>query len=168
MLPAPVPPDEHVRLAALKELNLIDTPPEERFDRFTRKLSKVFGAPISLVSLIDEERQFWKSSTGVDETLNEAPRKTSICGHVVAANEIPVIEDVTKDKRFANNPWLKERGIRFYAGAPLQSPSGPAIGSVCVIDTLPRKISERDRAFLEFVAGEVMQEAMRGAKLEKA
>lgn len=167
MLLAPVPQDEDVRLAALKELNLIDTPPEERFDRFTRKLSKVFGAPISLVSLIDEERQFWKSSTGVDAP-NEAPRKTSICGHVVAANDILVIEDVMKDKRFANNPWLKERGIRFYAGAPLQSPSGPAIGSVCVIDTEPRKISERDRAFLEFVAGEVMQEAMRGAKLEKA
>lgn len=164
MVPAPVPENEDVRLAALKDLNLLDTPPEERFDRFTRKLAKVFNAPISLVSLIDEDRQFWKSATGVADGICEAPRKTSICGHVVAANDVIVIEDVMKDKRFANNAWLKERGIRFYAGAPLQSPSGSAIGSVCVIDTEPRKISDRDKAFLEFVAEEVMEEVARGSE----
>jgi hypothetical protein len=166
MQAAPVPAHEDVRLAALHDLDVLDTPNEERFDRFTRRLAKVFDAPISLVSLIDEKRQFWKSAEGLaadDEENREAPRETSICGHVVAENEVLVIEDVLKDKRFANNPWLKERGIRFYAGAPLRlDDGGMAIGSVCVIDMEPRKVSDRDIGFLQFVADEVMREIRAG------
>lgn len=165
MKPAPIPQNEDVRLAALHDLDVLDTPQEERFDRFTRKLARVFDVPICLVSLVDEERQFWKSCEGLaakNPEDREAPRETSICGHVVADNEVLVIEDVLKDKRFANNPWLKERGIRFYAGAPLRVDGGVAVGSVCVIDTKPRKVSDRDISFLQFVADEVMLEMKSG------
>lgn len=162
MQAAPVPANEDVRLAALNDLNILDTPAEERFDHYTKRLAQVFNVPIALVSLVDDHRQFWKSSEGLgiaDKKAREAPRKTSICGHVVAENEVLVIEDVLKDKRFANNPWLKERGIRFYAGAPLRPPgAGVAIGSVCVIDMEPRTISDRDIAFLQFIADEIMLE----------
>ncbi|WP_370162218.1 AI-2E family transporter [Limimaricola soesokkakensis] len=171
MQAAPIPDHEDVRLAALHDLEVLDTPNEERFDRFTRRLAQVFDAPISLVSLIDADRQFWKSSEGLavdDEESREAPRDTSICGHVVAENEVLVIEDVLKDKRFANNPWLKERGIRFYAGAPLRTDDGDmAIGSVCVIDMEPRKVSGREVGFLQFVADEVMREIRKGREEAK-
>lgn len=166
MEPAPIPANEDVRLAALHDLEMLDTPQEERFDRYTRQLAKVFDAPICLISLIDETRQFWKSSEGVatqGAKDREGPRETSICGHVVAGNEVLVIEDVLKDKRFANNPWLKERGLRFYAGAPLRVKNGSAVGSVCVIDTKPRKVSDRDISFLQFIADEVILE-MEGEK----
>ncbi|WP_414653665.1 AI-2E family transporter [Geminicoccus sp.] len=163
---APAAADEDVRLAALNETGLLDTPPEERFDRITRKLAKAFDVPICLVSLVDEHRQFWKSSTGLPPDLasaRQAAREMSICSHVVAANEVIVVEDVLRDKRFANNPWLKERGIRFYAGAPLRTDNGSAIGSLCLIDTVPRSISTRDKAVLQLVADEVMVEVRRGS-----
>jgi predicted PurR-regulated permease PerM len=169
MLPPPVPVHEEERLAALKSLNILDTPPEEAFDRVTRYLAKAFDAPISLLSLVDEYRQFWKSATGLPEDLakaRQAPRETSMCGHVVARDEVMVIEDVLKDKRFANNPFLLERGVRFYAGAPLRTGEGHAIGSLCVIDTKPRTISERERALLQMIANEVMVEIER--RREKA
>jgi GAF domain-containing protein len=171
MQAAPVPANEDVRLAALNDLNVLDTPAEERFDRYTKRLAKVFNVPIALVSLVDDHRQFWKSSEGLgaaDRKAREAPRETSICGHVVAENEVLVINDVLKDKRFANNPWLKERGIRFYAGAPLRTPDdGVAIGSVCVIDVEPRPVSDRDIAFLQFIADEVMLELQSEPRAEQ-
>lgn len=170
MTPAPIPENEDVRLAALHDLDVLDTPQEERFDRYTRRLAKVFDAPICLVSLVDETRQFWKSAEGIAARQaedREGPRETSICGHVVAGNEVLVIEDVLKDKRFANNPWLKERGLRFYAGAPLRAENGSAVGSVCVIDTKPRTVSDRDIEFLQFIADEVMLE-MKGRQAKPA
>lgn len=157
MVPAPVPREEPERLDQLKKLKILDTETEEVFDRLTRRLAQAFGAPIALLSLIDEYRQFWKSATGMPEDLNlarEAPRETSICGHVVAANQLLVVEDVLKDKRFANNPFLRERGIRFYAGAPLRTSTGHAIGSLCVIDTKPRSVSERESKLLQMIADE--------------
>ena len=164
MMPAPLPPDEAERLAELRKLNILDTEPEETFDQITRRLAEAFSAPIALLTLVDEYRQFWKSATGLPEDLQlarEAPRETSVCGHVVAANQVLVVEDVLKDKRFANNPFLRERGIRFYAGAPLRTSSGRAIGSLCVIDTQPRVISGRERTLLQLIADEVT------AKIEK-
>ena len=161
MVPPPLPAGEPERLAALKQLNMLDTAPEEMFDRVTRRLAAAFKAPIALLTLIDEERQFWKSATGLPEDLalaRQAPRETSICGHVVASSEMLVIPDVLQDTRFANNPFLRERGIRFYAGAPLRTPAGYTIGSLCVMDTEPRTISERERALLQMIADEVMAE----------
>jgi GAF domain-containing protein len=158
MMPPPLPPDEEERLAELRKLNILDTEPEETFDQITRRLAEAFSAPIALLTLVDEYRQFWKSATGLPEDLalaRQAPKRTSICGHVVATKEVLVIEDALKDKRFANNPFLRERGIRFYAGAPLRTSSGRAIGSLCVLDTQPRTISGRERTLLQLIADEV-------------
>ena len=158
MVPPPLPACEPERLAELKQLKILDTEPEETFDNLTRRLAEAFDAPIALLSIIDEYRQFWKSATGLPEDLamaREAPKETSICGHVVASDQVLVIEDVLKDKRFANNPFLRERGIRFYAGAPLHTSSGHVMGSLCVLDTQPRTISARERTLLQILADEV-------------
>ena len=161
MMPPPVPADEAARLDALRRTRLLDTPPEEAFDRVTRRLSEIFDAPISLMSLIDEDRQFWKSQHGLPADLAAAgahARETSICGHVVAANETVVIEDAWLDPRLAGNSFLREQNIRFYAGAPLKTSDGSAIGSLCIIDHRPRRITDRDRQLLELMADTVMAE----------
>lgn len=163
--PPATPPDEEERLEKLRQLRLLDTPAEERFDRITRELARAFSAPFSLLSLVDQKRQYWKSQVGLPADLaaaGEAPRKLSICGHVVAENEMLVIEDVLKDKRCANNPFLRERGIRFYAGAPLRTSSGHTIGSLCVMDTAPRSCGDRERDLLKLAASQVVEEIERG------
>lgn len=91
-------------------------------------------------------------------SAREAPRETSICGHVVAQNETLVVEDVLRDSRFAGNPFLREHGIRFYAGAPLRTAAGVAIGSLCVIDTRPRRINAAERRMLSIIADQVVRE----------
>lgn len=167
----PVPADEEERLGELHQLGVLDTPAEERFDRVTKQLAKDFGAPISLLSLVDEDRQYWKSQVGLPEDLAvacQAPRGTSICGHVVAQNEVLVIEDVLKDKRFAKNPFLRERGIRFYAGAPVRTRRGYAIGSICVIDVVPRKVGERDCQLIQSAARQVAEEIEGGSRMDTA
>ncbi|HEX7087943.1 MAG TPA: AI-2E family transporter [Vicinamibacterales bacterium] len=167
MTPAPVAPDEPARLAALERTGLLDTPPEAVFDRITRRLSEIFDAPISLMSLIDEKRQFWKSQYGLPAALagsRAAPRETSMCGHVVAAGESLVVEDTLQDERFAGNPFVREHDIRFYAGAPLRAEDGSAIGSLCVIDHRPRRITERERQLLELMAEAVMAEVQRRSR----
>ena len=161
MTAPPIPVNEAARLDALRRTRLLDTPPEEAFDRVTRRLSEIFDAPISLMSLIDEDRQFWKSQHGLPADLAAAgahARETSICGHVVAANETVVIEDAWLDPRLAGNSFLREQNIRFYAGAPLKTSDGSAIGSLCIIDHRPRRITERDRQLLELMADTVMAE----------
>jgi hypothetical protein len=158
---APLPVREPERLAALARTGLLDTPPESVFDHMTQHLREAFDAPIALLSLVDAERQFWKSSAGLPPPLcdmRESPRATSICGHVVAANKLLVVEDTWRDARFANNPLLREQGIRFYAGAPLRNAEGMAIGSLCVMDVRPRKITKAEEALLALAAQQVMQE----------
>jgi hypothetical protein len=165
MTPAPIPPFEAERLAALKRLNL-GGKPIPALDAITRELAETFSVPIALVTLIDEEHQRWPGACGLPEDLDAAraaPRDTSVCGHVVAADQPLVIEDVLKDKRFANNPFLRERGIRFYAGVPLRTRSGVAVGSLCVIDTTPRTISKSEQALLRTLADKVMAEIERNA-----
>ncbi len=164
MTPAPIPADEEERLAALTELNLLDTEAEPVFDRITSKLARVFEMPIALISLVDRDRQFFKSQTGLPESLAKArqtARNVSVCGHVVAKNQVIVIEDLARDRRFANNPLLKEHGIRFYAGVPLLAPNGQPIGSLCLMDMKPRQLTEREKRLLEEYANEVMEEIAR-------
>jgi hypothetical protein len=161
MTPAPLALREDERLQALARTELLDTPAEDVFDQMTQELKDAFDAPIALLSLVDAERQFWKSSAGLPAQVGgtrESPRATSICGHVVAANKLLVVEDVWRDARFANNPLLREQGIRFYAGAPLRSRDGLAIGSLCVMDVRPRKIGKAEEALLALSAQRVMQE----------
>ncbi len=166
MTPAPIPADEEERLAALAALNLLDTEAEPVFDRITAKLARVFEVPIALISLVDRDRQFFKSQTGLPPELAEArqtPRSVSVCGHVVAKNQVMVIEDLARDRRFANNPLLKEHGIRFYAGVPLLAPNGQPIGSLCLMDLKPRQLTEREKRLLQEYANEVMEEIAKRA-----
>ena len=158
---APLALREDERLEALARTGLLDTPAEDVFDQMTQELKEAFDAPIALLSLIDSDRQFWKSSAGLPAQLcetRESPRATSICGHVVAANKVLVAEDTWRDARFANNPLLREQGIRFYAGAPLRGRDGLAIGSLCVMDVRPRKITKAEEALLMLSAQQVMRE----------
>lgn len=161
MVAAPIPASEPERLAELERLGVLDTPRDERFDRITAQLRDALGMPVALVSLVDAHRQFWKSSSGLPPALDEAreaPRETSVCGHVVAENEPLVVEDVLRDKRFAGNPFLREHGIRFYAGAPLRTRAGVAVGSLCVLDTRPRRLNTAERAMLSIIADQVVRE----------
>jgi len=161
MTAASTPADEEERLAALAELNLLDTDAEPVFDRITAKLARVFEMPIALISLIDRERQFFKSQVGLPAELAKArntARNVSVCGHVVAKNQVTVVEDLARDRRFANNPLLKEHGIRFYAGVPLLSPNGQPIGSLCLMDMKPRQLTDREKRLLQEYANEVMEE----------
>jgi signal transduction histidine kinase len=137
MIFAENPPDEAGRLQTLSEYGILDTEPEPAFDRLTRLGSRVFSAPIVLVSLVDENRQWFKSCYGL--AASETDRDISFCSHTILTDEPLVILNALDDVRFSDNPFVKgELGIRFYAGAPLIAPSGARIGSFCVIDREPR------------------------------
>jgi GAF domain-containing protein len=158
---APIPVQEEARLAALHASGLLTARSEGHFDRVARKLASAFETPIALVTLVDESCQIWKGLTGLPEELEkarQAPRETSICGHVVAIDAPLVVEDTARDPRFASNSFLRENGIRFYAGAPLRTACGHVIGSLCVIDTRPRTISGRDIKLLQVIADGLMSE----------
>lgn len=164
LAPPALPVDEEERVAALTALNLLDTDAEPAFDRITAKVARVFDVPVALITFIDRDRQFIASHTGLPEDLAKArqtPRNASVCGHVVAKDEVLVIEDLARSRRFANHPTLKEHGIRFYAGVPLHAPNGQPIGSLCLMDKKPRTFSERERRLLQEYAQEVMDEIAR-------
>jgi PAS domain S-box-containing protein len=144
-----VPEDELGRLEALHALRVLDTPAEPRFDRLTRLAATLFNAPTALVSLIDAERQWFKSRHGFDGC--ETPRGDAFCSRalLLPAGSVMVVEDATKDPRFADNPYVAGEGhIRFYAGALLTTPSGHNLGTLCIVDTTPRRFSAEDRALL--------------------
>ncbi|MCG5531025.1 EAL domain-containing protein [Halorhodospira halochloris] len=138
MRPAPIPENEDERLAALHEYGLLDTPPEDAFERITTLLCNFFDLPIATITLVDNDRQWFKSYRGLDDC--QTPRDISFCGHVVASGEPLIVEDATADERFHDNPLVtSERGIRFYAGVPLTTPSGYHIGVLSIQDPQARK-----------------------------
>ena len=146
-----IPQDEGVRLKALRSLDVLDTPSEERFDRLTRLAKRMFDVPIALVSLVDEDRQWFKSCIGLN--VSETPRDISFCGHAILGNEIFIIPDAIKDERFSDNPLvLNEPYIRFYAGCPLRYLDGSMLGTLCIIDTQPRVLNEEDLDALKDLA----------------
>lgn len=158
LVPSPTN-NEECRIAALQDLKILDTAPEEKFDRVTRLAKKLFSVPIALVSLVDESRQWFKSSAGIDAT--ETPREISFCGHAIHDNHAFVVEDASKDQRFFDNPLVvSDPNIRFYAGHPITAPTGENIGTLCLIDTKPRTLSDDDLASLndlaDLVSGEFM------------
>ena len=160
-IPAAIPADEAERLADVLRLGLLDTAPEDAFDRVTRKLARIFDVPIALITFLDTDREFFKSQVGLPDDLAAArsmPRAGSICGHVIASNEVLVIEDLARDRRFSNHALLKERQLRFYAGAPLRSPAGQPVGTLCILDTRPRQMTEREKRLLQVVAEEVTEQ----------
>lgn len=141
------PEQEAKRLETLKQLHLLDTDPEERFDRLTRIAKRLFGVPIALVSLVDLNRQWFKSKQGL--SAEESPRDISFCGHAILGNDVFVVPDTLLDKRFHDNPFvLNEPKIRFYAGVPLQVPNGSKLGTLCLIDRDPRTMSQEDLELL--------------------
>jgi predicted PurR-regulated permease PerM len=167
---APISADEEERLQDLRALHALDAS-DTRLRHYTRMLSEAFHVPIALVNLIDEDSQHFKGQVGLPDelvTAGSSPRETSICGHVVAENDLLVIEDALKDPRFAKNPFLLKYGIRFYAGIPLRSRRGHALGSLCVIDAAPRTVSEEEKALLGRVAEEAMAELERLAEAVEA
>lgn len=143
MTPPSIPDNDQERLASLRRLGLLDTPPEERFDAITRLATMIFETPISYLSLVDETRQFLKSRIGLN--FCESDRATSFCGHAILENEPLVIADTMKDERFADNPQVTgEPFARFYCGLPLRGPEGLNVGTLCLMDTKPREFSEQD------------------------
>ena len=160
MKPPDIPADEEQRLATLRALHLLDTPPEERFDRITRLASRVLGAPIAVVSLVEEERQWFKSSHGLEVT--ETRRDVSFCGHAINADDTFVIEDATHDERFHDNPLVNdEPSIRFYAGQPIHASDGHRVGTICVFAPEPRAFSSDDRQALQDLGALVETELQR-------
>ncbi|WP_341580807.1 GAF domain-containing protein [Marinobacter metalliresistant] len=152
-----LPHDEAHRLSALDELALLDTPPEERFDRLTRLAARTFGVPVALVSLVDRNRQWFKSRYGLETP--ETARDISFCGHAILREEPLVIENALNDERFADNPLVTGNpNIRFYAGAPLHDRHGHRVGTLCVIDNRPRTFTGGDKATLRDLADLVERE----------
>ncbi|PKA16006.1 hybrid sensor histidine kinase/response regulator [Leptospira haakeii] len=152
---APLPENEEERVQALKRYRILDTPPEEKFDGIIKAASLICGTPIALVSLIDSERQWFKARMGL--AAPETPRQISFCQFAVYENKTIIVEDASIDPRFQQNPLvLADPNIRFYAGAPLRTPDGYVLGTLCVIDTKPKKLSSAEIQALEALANSVV------------
>ena len=147
----PVPSNEAERLRTLRSYKILDTKPEERFDELTQLEALICDAPISLISLIDTDRQWFKSRFGLD--MQETPRAQAFCTHAVMQPEMFVVPDTAKDERFAQNPFVKgETHIRFYAGAPLAARDGHLLGTLCVMDRQPHALSDTQKRALEILS----------------
>jgi PAS domain S-box-containing protein len=155
---AGIPADETERLEALHRYRVLDTPPEPAFDRITALVARLFEAPIALVSLVDRDRQWFKSALGL--TARETKRAVAFCAHAILGDGVMVVADTCADARFAQNPLVTAApGLRFYAGAPLRSPDGHNIGALSVIDTVPRGLlAESQRRTLVDLAATVVDE----------
>ena len=164
-LPGQLAPDDATRLAALARTGLLDSPPEERFDRLTALAALVVGTPVALIALVDAKRSFFKSAFGVEEAvgpLREVPLTHSICRYVVAEQAPIVIEDARLDPLFRDNGAVREHGAVAYAGMPIRDGDGHALGALCVIDGEPRRWTQRDLATIRLLADWVSKEIARG------
>src|SRR4051794_14644444 len=151
---APQPDNETDRLAALYALDILDSAPEQDFDDIVGLASTVCGTPMSLVTLVDTDRQWFKARVGTD--LSETSRDLSFCAHAILGRDLLVVPDATKDARFADNPSVDmDGGIRFYAGAPLVTTDGYALGTLCVMDKSPRSLDVEQRQALRALARQV-------------
>jgi GAF domain-containing protein len=154
---APIPRDEPARLTSLRALNLLDTEPEERFDRITRLAIALFNVPMATITLVDEGQQWFKSCQGT--AGREDPRDASFCAHVVYNREPMIVVDTLNDERFADNPLvLGGPRIRFYAGYPLTLDDGSCIGTLCLLDTRPHTLKQIDFEQLRDLALIVMEQ----------
>jgi len=151
----PVSPTEFDRLVTLQSYDILDTPAEEVFDEFARLAASIVGTPIALVSLVDGNRQWFKAKVGL--TASETLATSPFCAHAIGSADVFVIPDALKDERFVDNPLVTGGPmIRFYAGAPLMSSDGKALGTLCVIDYIPRDITAEQRAALQILSRHVM------------
>lgn len=162
----PTPPDEDERLAALRDMQVLDTPADERFDRLTRLAAEFFEVPIALVSLVDEQRQWFKSVCGLG--MRETPREQSFCAHALHEPDLLMVEDTRCDPRFAQHPLVVgEPHLRFYAGALIRDPEGRALGTLCIADRRSRRLDEREQSTLRRLAGLAEAELTREAELNR-
>lgn len=151
------PANEASRLESLRALQVLDTDAEERFDRLTRLAQRMFDVPIALVSLVDADRQWFKSAAGLD--ASETPRDISFCGHAILGDEVFTVADASQDLRFSDNPLVTtEPSIRFYAGCPLKALDGHKLGTLCLIDRKPRQMTDQDLEALQDLAEMAEQE----------
>ncbi|HXJ58892.1 MAG TPA: response regulator [Verrucomicrobiae bacterium] len=152
---APLPQNEPERLAALRRYHVLDTAPEPAFDDLTRLAAHICGTPVSLITLLDEKRQWFKSRFGLD--LKESPREYSFCSHSILGQDLFVVEDTRQAEGFADNPLVAGGpGIRFYAGMPLITPDGFALGTMCVMDRQPRRLEPEQMEALRTLTRQVM------------
>jgi hypothetical protein len=166
---AGLPENEASRVATLHDLGILDTPREDRFDRFTRIAGRAFERPIALISLVDQNRQWLKSTFGVD--IDETPRENSFCGHAILGDGVFEVQNARLDPRFRDNPLVAgPPRIRFYAGAPLKAPNGHKLGTLCIIDRVPHQLSDDEKATLQDLANMVVDEILRraGAKGDRS
>ncbi|MGI9205798.1 MAG: GAF domain-containing protein [Woeseiaceae bacterium] len=152
-----LPENEAARIATLHNLNVLDTPRHDRFDRYTRISTRIFDMPIALISLVDRYRQWFKSTSGFEG--EETSRSVSFCGHAILGDDIFEIQNTRRDPRFRDNPLVLEQPhIRFYAGAPLEAPNGHKLGTLCLIDRIPRRLSDEEKVMLKNLADMVVNE----------
>ncbi|MES2305741.1 MAG: PAS domain S-box protein [Gemmatimonadota bacterium] len=164
------PPDEAERLRALQRYAVLDTLPEQALDDITTLASQICNTPTSLISFVDRDRQWFKSRVGM--TLTETPRDVSFCGHAILSPELFIVRDTTADPRFADNPLVTgDPHIRFYAGAPLITPEGQAVGSLCVTDRVPRELTPAQQEALQALSRQVIAQLelrLRAHELEES
>src|SRR6266704_4656104 len=154
---APAKNNEARRLKVLWQYDVLDTVPEEVFDDLTELAARICEAPITLITLVDEDRQWFKSKVGV--TINETSRDISFCSHAIEQSDLFIVPDATLDKRFAKNPLVtSDPKIRFYAGAPLITPDGYALGTLCVIDKVPRELRPDQKQALRILSRHVVSQ----------
>lgn len=149
--------EEAMRLDALERQQITDTPRDEAFDRVVRLACAALSAPIGAITFIESERQWIKAEQGLG--VHETARDTSFCTHALTGDEVMVVEDASRDPRFASNPFVTcSGGVRFYAGAPINTREGYKLGTLCVVDHIPREITQRDRDLLKDMADVVVSE----------
>ena len=160
MIPAPNPHNEDDRLVALRELLILNTPPEERFDRIVAFAAEEFEMPLASISLVDASRLWFKARVGLE--AQETSREDSFCGHAILVDDPTVVPDALDDQRFFDNPNVVQAPhIRFYAGIPLTLPGGQNIGTICVFDHKPREMDEVGLAILSALRDLVVEELLR-------
>jgi len=163
MLAAPIPANDAQRLQLLHDLLILDTAPEDRFDKIVFFAMEEFEVPIATISLVDEDRQWFKAKSGLSAC--QTARDISFCGHAIHTPEVLLVEDALLDARFATNPLVTgDPYVRFYAGAPLLMAPGLAIGTLCLIDVRPRLLDEVDLAILRSLRDLVVAEISAGNK----
>jgi GAF domain-containing protein len=164
---ADLPPDEEARLRALRDLDLLDTEPEAEFDELVRRAAEATDAPVAVITLVDEARQWFKARVNLE--MESSDRDLSFCAHaILTPGDLTVVPDTLDDERFSDNLLVTEDpNIRFYAGAPIFTPDGHAAGTLCVIDTAPRDLSEEQAQALRALAAEVSRQIER-RRLQRA